>query len=194
MSECKTYIPTPLIEDLCNGEVKDARCVQDENAYIDLGLPSNSNQGDINQAVYNALQASKTTTDELQLQIDDVSSARPYKVYTALLTQTGTNAPVATVLENTLGGVVVWSYDAVGSYIGTLVGAFTIGKTIFLLGNEITFNTVALTIASLNITGSEDSIYYNVRTFLANTTTGVITQTPIDDPQTAQTIEIRVYN
>src|SRR5690606_22638410 len=29
------------------------------------------------------------------------SSARPYKVYTALLTQTGTNAPVATVLENT---------------------------------------------------------------------------------------------
>lgn len=28
----------------------------------------------------------------------------PYKVYTALLTQTGTDAPVATVLENTLGG------------------------------------------------------------------------------------------
>ena len=37
----------------------------------------------------------------------------PYKVYTALLTQTGTNAPVATVLENTLGGTPVWSYDKV---------------------------------------------------------------------------------
>ena len=28
--------------------------------------------------------------------------SRPYKVYTALLTQSGTDAPVATVLENTL--------------------------------------------------------------------------------------------
>ena len=35
--------------------------------------------------------------------------SRPYKVYTALLTQSGTNAPVATVLENTLGGEIVWS-------------------------------------------------------------------------------------
>ncbi len=33
-----------------------------------------------------------------------------YDVYTALLTQTGTDAPVATVLENTLGAVtVVWT-------------------------------------------------------------------------------------
>lgn len=34
-----------------------------------------------------------------------------YKVYTALLTQTGTNAPVATVLENTLGVDLEWVYD-----------------------------------------------------------------------------------
>lgn len=53
----------------------------------------------------------------------------PYKVYTALLTQTGTDAPVATVLENTLGGTVVWTYADVGLYVGTLVGAFTVNKT-----------------------------------------------------------------
>ena len=55
--------------------------------------------------------------------------APKYKVYTALLTQSGTDAPVATVLENTLGDI-VWSYVGVGGYIGTLTGAFTENKTI----------------------------------------------------------------
>lgn len=32
------------------------------------------------------------------------------KVYVALLNQSGTNAPTATVLKNTLGGEVVWTY------------------------------------------------------------------------------------
>ncbi len=50
------------------------------------------------------------------------------KVYRALLTQTGTDAPVATVLENTLGGTVVWTYNNDGTYIGTLAGAFPEGK------------------------------------------------------------------
>ena len=38
-------------------------------------------------------------------------------------------APIATVLENTLGGEVVWSYTE-GVYTGTLDGAFTVGKTV----------------------------------------------------------------
>lgn len=50
--------------------------------------------------------------------------AASYLVYTALLTQSGTSAPVATVLENTLGGTVVWTYVDVGTYLGTLTGAF----------------------------------------------------------------------
>lgn len=52
-----------------------------------------------------------------------------YKVYTALLTQSGTDAPVATVLENTLGGTVVWTRQSAGIYNATLVGAFTENKT-----------------------------------------------------------------
>ena len=40
----------------------------------------------------------------------------PYKVYTALLTQSGTDAPVATVLENTLGFTPVWSRERAGTY------------------------------------------------------------------------------
>jgi len=47
------------------------------------------------------------------------------KVYIALLTQTGEDAPVATVLENTLGGTAVWARTNAGQYDLTLVGAFT---------------------------------------------------------------------
>ena len=51
-----------------------------------------------------------------------------YKVYTALLTQSGTDAPVATVLENTLGDI-VWSYYALGVYQAELLGTFVQNKT-----------------------------------------------------------------
>lgn len=57
-----------------------------------------------------------------------VTIPTPHKVYTALLTQSGTDAPVTTVLENTLGGTVVWTRSGVGEYIGTLVGAFPLNK------------------------------------------------------------------
>jgi hypothetical protein len=55
---------------------------------------------------------------------------RGHKVYTALLTQTSTNAPTATVLENTLGGTVVWARSIAGTYTATLAGAFPAAKTV----------------------------------------------------------------
>lgn len=58
-----------------------------------------------------------------------VYDSRPYKSYVALISQNGTNAPTATILENTLGGTVVWSYDDVGQYHCTLAGAFPSSKT-----------------------------------------------------------------
>lgn len=56
----------------------------------------------------------------------------PYLKYVALLSQADTDAPVATVLENTLGGAVVWTRDDEGTFIGTLAGAFTANKSICL--------------------------------------------------------------
>lgn len=47
-----------------------------------------------------------------------------YQEYVAFLTQTGTDAPVATVLSNNLSGPIVWTYVGVGSYLGTLASAF----------------------------------------------------------------------
>lgn len=52
-----------------------------------------------------------------------------FKVYIATVTQTGTNAPVPTVLFNSLGGTPAWSYAGVGIYNLTLASAFPENKT-----------------------------------------------------------------
>jgi hypothetical protein len=57
-----------------------------------------------------------------------------YKVYTALLTQTGTSAPTATVLENTIG-TITWTYTDYGFYTGTCTGCFTENKTFAYMYN-----------------------------------------------------------
>lgn len=66
--------------------------------------------------------------------LEAAAEATEPKVYVASLTQSGTNAPVATVLKNTLGGTVVWTRDGAGFYIGILSGAFPLNK-VFLTGN-----------------------------------------------------------
>ena len=53
-----------------------------------------------------------------------------YLEYVAVVTQSGTSAPVATVLKNTLGGTVVWVRNGAGSYAGTLTGSFANGKVL----------------------------------------------------------------
>lgn len=61
--------------------------------------------------------------------INSPASSSTTKRYVALLTQAGTAAPVATVLENSLGGTVAWTRNAAGDYRGTLAGVFTVDKT-----------------------------------------------------------------
>ena len=58
------------------------------------------------------------------------------KVYTALLSQTSTNAPVATVLENTLGGTVIWTRAGTGTFLATLNGVFIANKTISFITTQ----------------------------------------------------------
>lgn len=52
-----------------------------------------------------------------------------YKKYVCLLSQTGTDAPVATVLENDLGFTPVWTYSQAGEYHLTSSEGFTSNKT-----------------------------------------------------------------
>ena len=81
----------------------------------------------------------------------------PYKVYKALISQNGTNAPTAIVLENTLGGDVVWTRDGAGIYLGTLTGAFNNNKTMILVGRTISnFYCVAKAFSDFIFLGSVD--------------------------------------
>lgn len=65
---------------------------------------------------------------------------RPYKVYTALLTQVASANPVATILENSIGNI-VWARTGAGVYTATLVGAFIVDKTVVFFND--TFDNVA---------------------------------------------------
>jgi len=103
---------------------------------------------------------------------------KPYKVYTALLSQSGTSAPTATVLENTLGGTIVWTRVNPGIYSGTLTGAFTTDKTILLNNNPVG--------------GVFTNIFSSVNTITIQTRNYSNAQT--DDGLSNTSIEIRVYN
>ena len=101
-----------------------------------------------------------------------------YKVYTALLSQSGRGeAPTAIVLENTIGDV-VWTCSRVGDYLGILANAFTEDKT-FLFAYILP--TSLITIERKNV----NQINVETTTNLEVKTDGLLNQTPI---------EIRVYN
>ena len=109
-----------------------------------------------------------------------------YEVYTALLTQTGTNAPVPIVLENTLGGTPVWSYSDVGNYVGALSGIFTNNKTWLSITNMQSADS-----GTNMVINRIDSDTVAVGTSLTNL--GGATFDNANDRLTNTPIEIRVY-
>ncbi len=57
-----------------------------------------------------------------------------YTSYVALVSQTGTNAPVPTVLHNNLGTAITWSRQSNGNYTMTAASSlFTANKTVLFL-------------------------------------------------------------
>lgn len=110
------------------------------------------------------------------------NGARSYKVYTAILSQSGTNAPVPTVFENTLGGTVVWTRSGVGAYLATLMGSFDISKTVFMSAN--------------NAYASATPVYYQASCLNADQCRiiAVLGTTPTDSIIGGLLFEIRVYN
>lgn len=108
---------------------------------------------------------------------DVINTLPTYKIYTALLTQTLTLPPVATVLENTLSGNIVWTYNTAGFYVGTLIGAFTANKTACIISGIYIGSSQA-------IRKDNDTIHV----FTNDTLGGV------DTKLEETTLEIRVYN
>jgi hypothetical protein len=109
------------------------------------------------------------------------ANARPYKVYVAVLNQTGTSAPVATVIENTLGGTVVWSYVALGVYDATLTGAFNSAKTAVFFNKGEVNGTVS---------GKSGAFAHTLNTVRVITVSNGFSA---DGEVRNSTIEIRVY-
>lgn len=116
-----------------------------------------------------------------QLRNADVTGNRPYKVYAALLTQTGENAPVVTELENTLNASPTSAYSMAGAYTLQFASGILTSKT-----------AVLLTVGSY--AGSVGGVIGAVRTSNNIVITSMdFTGTLADDILKSGTIEIRVY-
>ena len=115
-------------------------------------------------------------TDPLNPILND---PRPYKVYTALLNQSGTDAPVATVLENTLDYIPTYVYGGVGTY------SIMLQDTLF---SEIVLPTMStlLTLDTVILIRPEDDNLITINT--------PIDSVPTDEVLVTFFIEIRVYN
>jgi phospholipase/lecithinase/hemolysin len=122
---------------------------------INVGTSANDGTGD-------TLRASQVKANANFTELYDANSA--YTKYVGNLFQTGTDAPVVTVLENTLGNI-VWTRIGVGYYRGTLSGAFPdVYKTWFSKINSQTsarfnayFTRVNTNIFNLNVYGADNA-------------------------------------
>lgn len=102
------------------------------------------------------------------------------ELYVAKLSQSGTDAPTATVFRNDLDGTVVWARTSAGVYTATLTGAF-------------------LAATSALVTLTVEGVAY-----VARTSANVLTLTtcaidgdgaaPADDLLSGASIEVKVYN
>jgi hypothetical protein len=106
------------------------------------------------------------------------SGTLPYKVYTALLTQSGEIAPTVIELENTIGEI-TFGYNSIGNYTIISNNLFINNKIALFMGNMVTEPDV--NISCQYIDDSTIYMYVNQANSSAN---GELTNTPI---------EIRIY-
>ena len=103
-------------------------------------------------------------------------AARPYDSYVVALTQSGTSAPTAVIMENNLSGLPSPSYAGVGTYGISLTGEFLLAKTVAFISMQTT-NRIGK-VARLN----DDSILLLVEDEVGSATNGW-----------SAYVEIRVY-
>jgi hypothetical protein len=104
--------------------------------------------------------------------------AKPYRVYSAIVSQTGTGNPTVSVLQNTIGEI-VWTRTSRGVFTGALSGAFSANKTLVFVTNGM---------ADTNIISGKQADINSVVVSQVNATTGAAA-----DELGAVSLEIRVY-
>lgn len=122
----------------------------------------------------------KYITDVTATPID----SRPYKVYSALLSQTGTSAPTSVILENTFPSAIVWAFSSAGSFVGTLTAAFVEKKTQCWIEQSSTDTAPGTSFKRIVRTGA-NTVQIDCSDVEGNPLNDVIVDTPI---------EIRVYD
>lgn len=110
--------------------------------------------------------------------IDFIDTVYPYEKYVAIVSQTGTSAPVSIILENTLGVVPTWNYDGVGNY-SINSSAFTPLKSTALMSTVNLAQTYHISLVS----GQNNAFQI----------TTSISSTPTNGMLNWITLEIRVY-
>lgn len=104
--------------------------VSGDNFAIDVNIDTTVDEITVNGVLFSGNAEELKTL--LYATIFPTAPATTFKSYVALLNQTGTADPVATVLNSGCSdylGNIVWTRGAQGLYWGTLTGAFPIGKT-----------------------------------------------------------------
>jgi len=153
------------------------------SATLDV-IGSTRLNGDV---VLSGISSATTATTVTSLGIDETgkivkaTTGSGYRVYTALITQTGTTAPTVIVLENTIDPTISFVYNDVGDYdIVSSNSAFTIDKTFVispLITGQLDTNVFTLNNSTTNI---------NLSTFSNGT--------QANDLLDKSSFEIRVYN
>lgn len=127
---------------------------------------------------------SKNNSKTEYYSLDDI---RGYKVYTALLTQSGTNAPVATVLENT--------FDITPNWIRVSEGNYKINEaTCLLMGINLSNSIMFLTSENNTIRYFIGVIYDDGDGVLTQITQFLKVNNEFVDNFFNLGVEIRVYN
>jgi hypothetical protein len=110
-----------------------------------------------------------------------VDSQVGYSTYVARVTQSGTNAPVATVISNNTGLTFTWIRQGTGSYRVSPSSAFVINKTwIQMTGGDVSSGTTSVSIKDI---GTAFASAVNVNLVNGN----------VADNITAAFVEIRIY-
>lgn len=107
---------------------------------------------------------------------------QPYKEYVALVSQTGTLVPTATVLNNTLGSTPTYTRNSAGSYEVNCTACFTSNKTTVTITNGINL---------LQIVGANP--YINSPNQVALSSQDILGVSESDDILDHTTLIIRVY-
>ncbi len=122
-----------------------------------------------------------------------------YKVYIALLTQSGENEPVVNVIENTLDLNITWVRNTVGQYYGGDISSkCPDNKTVYIVSDASNgINLYGVPLKQVHLWTYGNDIPQTARNLNLSVTTvnnsGDITFADWDSPKVIL-IEIRVYN